>query len=153
MIDADEAQTLAQAAAETDEALAKEEALAAAVARKQARREAAERARIATEMERRPGERLAAAAKDDPEAAPSAVEETLQQAPATVTNLGPRAAEEAAGGNGQRDPKEETQARKALVKADRQAAKESARRIAALEKKEARERKALAKAAARRRTA
>jgi hypothetical protein len=42
---------------------------------------------------------------------------------------------------------------RAVAKADKQAAKEAARRLAALEKKEARERKALAKAAARRRSA
>jgi hypothetical protein len=43
--------------------------------------------------------------------------------------------------------------RKAVAKADRRAAKQAARQMAALEKKEARERKALAKAAARRRSA
>lgn len=58
--------------------------------------------------------------------------------------------EQASTGNEPRKPREETRGPKALVKADKRAAKEAARQIAALEKKEARERKALAKAAARR---
>jgi hypothetical protein len=60
--------------------------------------------------------------------------------------------EETARLNDRTDPREEAQTRKELVKADKVAAKQAARRIAALEKKESRERKALAKAAARRKT-
>jgi hypothetical protein len=70
-----------------------------------------------------------------------------------VTNVAPRAVEEVARGNGRPDSREKARTRKALVKADKLAAKQAARRMAALEKKEARERKALAKAAARRKTA
>jgi hypothetical protein len=60
--------------------------------------------------------------------------------------------EEKACDNGRPDAKEEGQARKALARAEKRAAKQAAQRIATLEKREARERKALAKAAARRRT-
>lgn len=76
------------------------------------------------------------------------------RATAPVTKVAPGAVEEVASGNGRRaDPRDEARARKALVKADKSAAKQAARLMAALEKKEARERKALAKAAARRKTA
>jgi hypothetical protein len=104
MVDAEEAEALAQTAADRD-----------------AQREAAERVRIRPKLG----------------AAPFAAEETLQRAPVTVTNGGPHVAGAAS--------------RKALVKADKSAAKQAAKLMAALEKKEARERKALAKAATRRR--
>jgi hypothetical protein len=154
MIDAEEAEARARAAAEADEAHARAEALAAA-ARQRAWREAAEQARIHTrETEQRRAETLfARAAKTKPEAAPSAALETFQPPPITVKNLAPRALEEAARTNGRPNLKEEFRARKAVAKADKQASKQAAQRIASLEKKEARERKALAKAAARRRTA
>ena len=51
-----------------------------------------------------------------------------------------------------RTPKQEARSRKALAKAERQAAKQAARLTEAAEKREARERKALAKAAAKRRS-
>jgi hypothetical protein len=154
MIDAEEAEVLARATAEKAEARAREETSAAA-ARGQARREAAEQARIRTEeIERRRAETLfARAATPKPEADASPVEEILQRTPGAVTNVAPRAVEEVARGNGRPDPREEARARNALVKADKLAARQAARQMAALEKKEARERKALAKAAARRKTA
>jgi hypothetical protein len=149
MIDAEEAEVLARAAAENAEARVPEETGAAAL--EQARRKAAEQARTRTEeKERRRAEPLliAGAATIKPEA----VEEPVG-AMAPVTKVAPRAVEEVARGSGRPDPRDEARARKALVKADKLAAKQAARRMAALEKKEARERKALAKAAARRKTA
>ena len=104
----------------------------------------------AEEMERRRAEPLIAGASTTK---PEAVEEPMR-AVAPVTKVAPGPIEEVASGNGQRaDPRDEARARKALVKADKSAAKQAARQMAALEKKEARERKALAKAAARRKTA
>jgi len=148
MIDAEEAEVLARAAAENGEARAREETGAAALER--ARREAAEQARTGTEeMERRRVEPLIAGAAT---IKPEAVEEPVG-AMAPVTKVGPRTVEEVARGSGRPDPRDGARARKALVKADKLAAKQAARRMAALEKKEARERKALAKAAARRKTA
>jgi hypothetical protein len=117
MVDAEEAEALAQTAADRD-----------------AQREAAERVRIRPKLE----------------AAPFAAEQSLQRVPVTVTNAGPHV-EGAASGNGRTDPGKDARARKALVKADKSAAKQAAKLMAALEKKEARERKALAKAATRRR--
>lgn len=154
MIDAEEAEGLARDAAEKAEARAREEASAAA-AREQARREAAEQARIHTEEieRRRAGTLFARAGTPKPETDASPVEEALQRAPGAVTDVAPRAVEEVASGHGRPDPSEEARSRKALVKADKLAARQAARQMAALEKKEARERKALAKAAARRKTA
>jgi hypothetical protein len=86
-------------------------------------------------------------AQRETEAALPAVEETRTPAPASGPNVVPHAVVDGASGEAQPDPREEARARKALVKANKQAA----RRIAALEKREAREMKALAKAAARRR--
>ena len=103
----------------------------------------------AEEMERRRAEPLIAGASTTK---PEAVEEPMR-AVAPVTKVAPGAVEEAARGSGRPDPRDEARARKALVKADKSAAKQAARQMAALEKKEARERKALAKAAARRKTA
>jgi len=154
MIEAGEAEMAARTTAEEDETRAREGALAAA-SLEQARRETAERARIDAEMERHRAERAFSEATE-PEPAASAAEETLQRAPIsapdTVTNVA-GAAEEMTRGNGRPDLWEEGRARKTLVKADKQAAKQAAREMAALEKKEARERKALAKAAARRKSA
>ena len=138
MIDAEEAGPFAQAAAGKDEAPTREEALAVAV----------------REQEDRRGEpAFAGTATPTPELDPSEAEGTLQNAPATVPKGGSPTVQEAPGPNGRPDPRKELQVRKALVKAEERAAKQAARRMAALEKKEARERKALAKAAARRRTA
>jgi hypothetical protein len=153
MIDAEEAEALARAAAEKDEAGAREEALAAS-AQRQARREAAEQSRLRAERDRLRAEGLlAVAATAKPKAASSEAEETIQLSAAAVTNVVPRAVEEPARGNGRPNPGEPARVHKARLKADKRAAKQAARQIATLEKKEARERKALAKAAARRKTA
>lgn len=80
------------------------------------------------------------------------VDETPQPGRATaVTNGASPTVEQTAEVNGRHDAREEARARKELLKADKSAAKQAAREMAALEKKEARERRALAKAAARRR--
>jgi hypothetical protein len=113
MIDAEEAEARARAAAE------KAAAQARSAAEGRAQREASSRQRI-------PG---AAMPKRD-----------------TFLEV-----KEAPSRNGRPDADEEARTRKALAKAEKQAAKQAARRIAALEKREVRERKALAKAAARRR--
>jgi hypothetical protein len=111
---------------------------------------------VGTEIEERradtPPPPSAEAAMTRPGADTSAAEEALQRATvATRTNGASRVVEETAKGNGRADTKEVARARKELEKADKSAAKQAAREMAALEKKEARERKALAKAAARRR--
>ena len=93
MIDAEEAEVLARAAAENGEARAREETGAAALER--ARREAAEQARTGTEeMERRRVEPLIAGAAT---IKPEAVEEPVG-AMAPVTKVGPRTVEEVARG-------------------------------------------------------
>jgi len=139
MVDAEEAEALAEAEAENDDApRARQEASVAAVGQR-ARPNAVEQAT------------LAEATTTRPRADARAPEETLRRAPATPTNGTSRVPEETANVNRRPDPREEARARKELVKADKLAAKQAAREIATLEKKEARERKALAKAAARRR--
>jgi hypothetical protein len=152
MVDVEAAEGLTQAAAENDAAGAREEASAPAV-RQQARPKAVEQERAGTKTNRRQAKaRLTEPATTRPGADASAAEETLQRPPATtVTNGASRVVEATAKVNDVPDPREEARARKELVKADKLAAKQAARQMAALEKKEARERKALAKAAARRR--
>ena len=111
----------------------------------QAGREAAERTRRRMERERRRAqEQSAKAARAEPNAG-AASEGTRGRAEVLSA-----AAEEAVIGNGHPDPGKVVRAGNALARADRRAAKQAAREIAALEKREARERKALAKAAARR---
>jgi hypothetical protein len=149
MIDAEEAEVFARANAQKAAAYGREEASAAA-ALEGARRETAEQPPIRTDEQRRRAEPLNAGAATTK---PGALEKPMR-ATAPVTKVAPGPNEEVASGNGRRaDPRDEARARKALVKADKSAAKQAARLMAALEKKEARERKALAKAAARRKTA
>lgn len=153
MIDAEEAKGLARAAAESANARAHEDAMAAAV-QEQRRREAAEQARERAERELLRTERLLAnGATAEQEAAHGESAETPQLAAAAVTHVVPRMVEEEAIGNSRPDPGEVARRLKEHAKADKRAAKHAARQMAALEKKEARERKALAKAAARRKTA
>jgi hypothetical protein len=79
-----------------------------------------------------------------PEGSPHTMEQSANPT-ATARNAG-RATKPA-----HRGATEEVDGPKAVARADKRAAKQAARRIAALEKKEARERKALAKAARRKR--
>lgn len=126
MIDAEEAETRERsAAAEQEEARVRADAQARAAAEEQTRREAAERTRI----------RMVHARRRDEPAAPTALQ---------LADHEPAPRERPLVSEGVRGTE-------APARAEKRAAKQAARQIAALEKREARERKALAKAAARRR--
>lgn len=152
MVDAEQAEALGLEAAAKAEARATE--ARAAAAQEQARREAAERTRRRMERERRRAEKLG---KDTAAAKPAtdpAAEKTPEHAP--PTDLKDAASHPVQGPisvGDHPDPRETIRTRKARARADKRAAKQAAREIAALEKREARERRALAKAAARRKTA
>lgn len=138
MIDAEEAEALAQTAAERAQKrppaeVVGEERAGPAIAERRAKVPAAE----ATTARR---------GADGP-----ATEEIPRPVPAKArANGGSRVVEQTVPTRDQLDPREEARARKRLVNADKRAAKQAVRELAALEKKELRERKALAKAAARR---
>jgi hypothetical protein len=147
MIDAEEAEALAQAAAEKVAARAQVDATPA---RQRPRPGAVEQERAGTTIVGQQAEVPdAEVAPPRPGAAAYLAAETLQHASAEARTNGVSVAEQA-DTNGRLDPREDVRTRKRLVKADKLAAKKAARELASLEKKEARERKALAKAAARR---
>lgn len=151
-MDAAEAEGLVPAPAENDDALAREDASAGPV-RERAQLKAVEQERTrAKTVGRQPKAPSVEAAMTRPGAGASAAEEAPQRDVVTTrTNGASRVAEETPKGNGRPDTKEVARTRKELEKAEKSAAKQAAREMAALERKEARERKALAKAAARRR--
>jgi hypothetical protein len=152
MIDAEEAEARARAGAEEDavraRAQAKERAAReAAAAEERARQEAAERALMRLDVARLRAEKARATAvlaepRDD-----TLSKEMLARASAKAKGL----TEESTNGKSRLHPKKEAPNGEELAEADKRAARQAARLIAALEKKEARERRALAKAAARRR--
>jgi hypothetical protein len=129
MIDAEEAEARAQSAAKTGV------------------RPAEQRAEGKSAQPPRAGRKLPQRAPE--EEVRVAAQQPLHDGPAATVNAGlhfGEAADQSVSSTGRQDAR----SRKALVKAERRAAKHAARVVAAMEKKEARERKALAKAAARR---
>jgi hypothetical protein len=134
MIDAEEAETRAQPAAETQRS-------ARRALEQRPRGEAEELQRARRERAQRDAEELQGAA----ERAPRRVERVAHTAASTKLHR-----DEVADEPVRSTAKQEARKWKAFAKAERRAAKHAARVVAAMEKKEARERKALAKAAARR---
>lgn len=129
MVDAETAEAKARVEAEMQEtrARAEEQARREAAAAEEMRRDAAELERMRLEIERRRASKL----QDFP--------------------VFPLEHEQAFSDEEHPDARQEARTRKAIVREEKRAATEAARRMASLEKKEARERRALAKAAARRR--
>lgn len=151
MIDAEEAEAKARAAAEEDAVRARAQAQAreeqaAAAAEELAQREAAERRRMRLDVARLEAEKARATAVLAEPRVDTLSEEMLSRASHTakVTIEQSTDAEET------RSAKVAVRSVKEHAEADKRAAEQAARHVAALEKKEARERRALAKAAARR---
>jgi len=148
MIDAEEAEALAQAAAEKVAARARVDAT---VVQLRPQPEAVEPERAGTTIVGQQAEVPVANGAPMRQGADAYLAaETLQRARAEARTNGVSVVAKRPDTNGRLDPGEDVRTRKRLVKADKLAAKKAARELASLEKKEARERKALAKAAARR---
>jgi hypothetical protein len=135
MIDAEEAEARARAAAE------------AAVTR-----EAETRAHRTLEEELRREAQRARREAEAPRPDPEELLPPRSAAPRAMVEIEPAEQAQPALERPMPTAKQEARRRKALAKAERHAAKEAARLAVAAEKKEARERKALAKAAAKRRS-
>ena len=151
MIDAEEAEARKCAAAEEVEARAgalvrEREAQAAAAAEEQARREAVERELMRLDLEQLQAERARARAARSAPADNTFVGKIHSAASIGSLGFAPRLTRET---GGLIAPDGEVAAEE-VRQSDKRAARQAARRIAALEKKEARERRALAKAAMRR---